>query len=238
LEGGYKSARRFFMREIESIGQKLPLAVIAGSSGSGKTKLLRDLAAQKPVLDLEKLAHHRGSAFGAFDKDHPSQPNFENQLAVELLRRNREDRTVLVEDEGWTIGRLLIPSALFQNLSGSPLVCIEEPLEARAENIWQEYVRDAVTERGQAVFISLAKAVGQISKKLGGVRTQEILADLHASEHEFKMHGTLNGNRDWIRKLLTWYYDPFYEKHLLASTERIRFRGTRNECADFLRSLD
>lgn len=238
LDGGYKSARRFFMREIESIGQKLQLAVIAGSSGSGKTKLLRDLSVHKPVLDLEKLAHHRGSAFGAFGKNQPSQPNFENQLAVELLRRDHEGKTVAIEDEGWTIGRLLIPSALFQNLSGSPLVCIEEPLDARTENIWQEYVREAVTERGQAVFISLAKGVGQISKKLGGDRTQEILADLHASEQEFQTCGTLNGNRDWIRKLLTWYYDPFYEKHLRASAERIRFRGSRNECADFLRSLD
>jgi tRNA 2-selenouridine synthase len=238
LEGGYKSARRFFMREIESIGRKLPLAVIAGSTGSGKTRLLRALEERQPILDLEKLAQHRGSAFGSFGGGQPSQPDFENLLAIELMRHEREGKTVAIEDEGWTIGRLLIPSALFQNLSGSPLICIEEPLEARAENIWQEYVRDAVAERGQAVFVSLTRAVGRISKKLGGVRTQEILADLRASEQEFQLHGTLNRNRDWIHKLLIWYYDPFYEKHLAVSLDRVRFRGTRSECAEFLRSLD
>jgi tRNA 2-selenouridine synthase len=238
LDGGYKSARRFFMRETESIGRRLPLTVIAGSSGSGKTKLLRALAADRPVLDLEKLANHRGSAFGALSESQPSQPNFENQLALELMRKNRAGGIVAIEDEGWTIGRLLVPSALFQNLSRSPLVCIEEPLEARAESIWQEYVRDAVAKHGQAAFTSLVKGVDRISRKLGGARSQEILAEIHAGEREFQTHGTLNASRDWILKLLTWYYDPFYEKHLSASLDRIRFRGTQRECSDFLRSLD
>jgi tRNA 2-selenouridine synthase len=96
---------------------------------------------------------------------------------------------------------------------------VEEPLQSRVENIYQEYILDTVLKHetpteGLHVFDSFIRSVHKISKKLGGLRTAEILEDLKRCKNSFQQDGSLEENKIWIEKLLNWYYDPAYEMDL------------------------
>src|SRR5258705_5125928 len=62
LVGGYKVYRRWVLQQFE---KEYPINILGGYTGSGKTEVLQTIAKkQQPVIDLEKLANHKGSAFG------------------------------------------------------------------------------------------------------------------------------------------------------------------------------
>ncbi|MDO8420439.1 MAG: tRNA 2-selenouridine(34) synthase MnmH, partial [Rubrivivax sp.] len=113
LEGGYREFRRAVLAELETRPATLRLRVICGRTGSAKSRLLHALAAAgEPVLDLEALACHRGSVLGPLPgQPQPSQKAFETQV-WQALRGLDPQRTVYVEGESRTIGRLRIPEAL------------------------------------------------------------------------------------------------------------------------------
>lgn len=235
LEGGYKAARARLLRLVEGAGASLPYLVVTGPSGAGKTELLRAVADHRSVLDLEEAARHRGSAFGGFDEPQPAQAVFENALALQLLRceRRGDERAVLVEDESWMIGQCRVPAPVYHRMTASPMIAIEEELDARTERVLNEYVRGGDPAR---LYAGFRDAVRAISKRLGGARAQELLHDLDAAERALRERGDRAPNREWIRKLLTWYYDPFYRKHLEAGADRIVFRGDFRACRDYLRA--
>jgi len=81
------------------------------------------------------------------------------------------------------------------------------------QNILREYVLESSlgTQRDVEVFASFQSSIRAISRKLGGSRAQEILADLDESQKAFAAGHGLDSNRVWIRKLLEWYYDPQYK---------------------------
>jgi tRNA 2-selenouridine synthase len=114
-----------------------------------------------------------------------------------------------------------LPAPVFAALEKAPLICIVEPIERRAEAIYAEYVLDSPL--GPKVYEDLKSSTRTIARRLGGTRTQEILADLDAAER-----GT--DDLAWIRKLLLWYYDPFYADHLKRHEARIAFCGSFAEC--------
>lgn len=65
IEGGYKTYRAYVREQLEHLPEKFTYRVLAGMTGSGKTHILRHLAALGvQVLDLEGLANHRGSLLG------------------------------------------------------------------------------------------------------------------------------------------------------------------------------
>jgi|GEM_PF-908503 len=82
LEGGYKNYRRHVIAALETLPAKFDFCVISGGTGSGKSHLLHALEEQgAQVLDLEKLAQHRGSLLGKLpDQPQPSQKTFETRL--------------------------------------------------------------------------------------------------------------------------------------------------------------
>ncbi len=84
LREGYKGARAVLRSAVEAAGD---LVVVAGPTGSGKSEILRALKSRRPVLDLEAMAEHRGSAFGGDILLQPSQSTFENRIGWELLQR-------------------------------------------------------------------------------------------------------------------------------------------------------
>lgn len=226
--GGYKLVRQFLIQELQDCIKNIELEVVGGPTGSGKTKFLYESG--RPFLDLEKWACHRGSAFGATRFPQPSPANFENRLAVELMRltekqsdrltgqiitqRSRQLDRVLIEAESRLIGRAVVPDALFSKMQSSPRFDIDPGLEKRIENIFQDYILDGVIgqDKDPAGFEFFKKGVRNLMPKLGGPRVQEILNDLNLCEEEFNQQKNLETNRIWIRKLLEWYYDPLYKK--------------------------
>ncbi|KYG67804.1 tRNA 2-selenouridine synthase [Bdellovibrio bacteriovorus] len=258
IAGGYKKARQFFSDELDKFCNQRELLVVSGPTGSGKTDLLKEVSGFYPTMDLELLARHRGSAFGSLPIHQPTQIDFEIALALDCLKI--EDKTPLsirplVEDESRLIGRICQPKPFFERLRSSEVLWLDEAFETRVENIFTDYVlntdigegsspqfRCAEEEeilRGQALklFAKYREAVLSIRRKLGGLRSQEILADLQTAESQFLAHGDIQSNKIWIEKLLSYYYDPLYLSSLERRQVRVLFKGPRHEVVAFLKSL-
>jgi tRNA 2-selenouridine synthase len=197
---------------IESEASLRSFLVVSGPTGSGKTQYLR--AQGRAYLDLEELAAHRGSAFGAREVSQPTQVDFENRLAVQMLSLPQNQEPILIENESRMIGHRYIPEVLFLKMKASPQIVLNVDLETRVQNILQDYVLESsLGQRGDlARFDQFRQAVVAISKKLGGLRAQEILQDLDFSQQQFVVGAGFESNRTWIRKLLVWYYDPVYNR--------------------------
>ena len=224
VEGGFKSLRQFCLRTIDAMAVSLPLIVVGGRTGSGKTAVLASAPAS---VDLERLANHRGSAFGEQPSPQPPPISFENALAVEMLKLSASGTTVALEDESRQIGRLAVPAALYQAMQAAPIVVIEASLDARVENILTEYVLDAPNPHEH-----LPASFARIRKRLGGARHQEIGELLAAALAQ----GDPDLHRHWIRRLLTDYYDPMYDYQIAAKQDRIVYRGDVSAVAGYLRS--
>jgi len=235
VKGGYKEIRNFLLKSLKEKSSTLPLSGITGYTGSGKTRLLRDLKAQ--TIDLEGLANHRGSAFGSEIDPQPSQATFENRLAITLLkiRPSSEGKgPVWFEDEARMIGKVCVPDVFYNPMMETPLYVISEPIEARAKLTLEDYVIDRheqLRRSGVESPLHLMRdlylnAIERISKKLGGTRTLEAQKLIGAA---FQDHSDWHGHLNWIKFLLKNYYDPLYERHLERQKSRIKWTGTREE---------
>lgn len=254
IEGGYKAVRGFLLAELERYSQTHVFRVLTGATGSGKTRFLHELQNTVGSIDLEKLARHRGSAFGSMGVPQPAQIDFENQLSLELIKleaTSPEGFSPLVEDESRLIGSCYLPSAFFEALRNSSVIWIDEPLENRVINIFKDYIEDSaiglavvaaprcaeeeeiLKNEAVCLFERYKKSVSAISKKLGGLRAQEILNDLTLAETDFLNNGTLELNKVWIEKLMMWYYDPMYLDSLQKRQAQILFKGSYQACLAF-----
>lgn len=242
--GGYKKARLFLRDEIEHFSQHRDFLLLSGPTGSAKTHVLNKASAFYPSVDLEALAHHRGSAFGAWMIPQPTPINFENNLAVEILKLKDkiQGRKVLFEDESRMIGRCVLPEGLFVKMRTSEVIFIDESFERRVDNIFQDYVVNTALSQDSEpdalkVFAGFHRSTHAISRKLGGVRTQELLQDLAVSEEAYLRGRGLETNKVWIAKLLSFYYDPLYLQSLERRQPKVHFRGTGVEVLEYLRSF-
>jgi tRNA 2-selenouridine synthase len=218
IEGGYKRIRRFLLSQIEEA--PLPtLFRLGGCTGSGKTTVLKLM---KNAIDLEKLASHRGSAFGD-NGIQPSQVRFENELALELMK---SDGFSVVEDESAVIGKLTIPKRFFQQMREAPLIVLKSNEETRIKNIFEEYV-------APSNFDHLNQSLERIARRLGGVRFKEVSDELKLA---FEKPITVEAHAGWISALLRYYYDPFYERDLKRQQGQIVFEGSANEILEFINS--
>jgi tRNA 2-selenouridine synthase len=193
LEGGYKAYRASFREQLQK--QNWQLVVVGGPTGSGKTEVLRALGNMgEQVLDLEGLAHHKGSAFGALgQKAQPTTEQFGNDIHQQFLSFNPE-RLIWVEGESNNIGRVVIPRMLFELLMQAPLVMYELARDLRIERLVKEYGGFDVTLLEQAVL--------KIQKRLGGLKTKEALKAL--CEKDFHK----------VADITLQYYDKGYAKSL------------------------
>lgn len=162
LPGGYKSVRR----QVLAMHQRaFQLCVLSGHTGSGKTLLLHELAQRgEQVVDLERLANHKGSAFGALgQRAQPSNEHFENTLACALAQFDPA-RRIWVEDESLRIGNCAVPAAFWQQMREAALIHLEVPVAARLDFLLNAYGGYPVHE--------LQAAIGRIAKRLGGLRVK------------------------------------------------------------------
>ena len=163
LAGGYKAYRNWVLAQFTIPYQ---CKVLGGFTGSGKTETLHALQALKePIIDLEGLAHHKGSAFGNLGQPmQPSQEQFENLLAQLLFKIHTEHAYVWVEDESRRIGLVNIPTPLFEQMRKSKVYFLDIPFSERLQFIVSGY--------GKFEKDKLMTAILRIKKRLGGLETK------------------------------------------------------------------
>ncbi|WP_454724019.1 MULTISPECIES: tRNA 2-selenouridine(34) synthase MnmH [Cupriavidus] len=247
VTGGFKAMRGFLIDTLDAAAAQCHLLMLGGLTGSGKTELIAELAAGTgPALDLEGHARHRGSSFGQRAAAQPAQIDFENGMAVDLLRRRAAGHgTLVLEDEGRFIGKRTLPRPLYLAMQASELVCLEEPFEARVSRVLDDYVlglsAEFIAAQGEAAGFAayaarLRDALAAIAARLGGVRHAKLSALLDQALACQAATGKTGPHRAWIALLLSDYYDPMYAYGLGQREARIVFRGERAAVLDFLRA--
>jgi len=244
LEGGYKAFRNFLISQLESHEQKLPLYILGGNTGSGKTILLKKLS---NAIDLEGLAHHRGSSFGNFLEPQPTQINFENSLATEIIKMHHSQAKFLImEDEGKHIGRNYMPTQFLDYFTKGKLVILEAPLKERIEITYQEYVvlsqqhycnTLGESEGMQAWETYILTSFKKIKNRLGGERYQDIVDLFNAAMEVQALGYSIENHKLWIEILLSEYYDKMYAHQIATTTKEIVFKGSEAEVFNFFTSL-
>lgn len=239
LIGGYKALRQFLLHALEQLALH-PLIILSGNTGSGKTPFL---AHCPNSLDLEAAAGHRGSSFGGFVSAQSTQINFENKLAEQYISGNYSlDQKLILEDESRLIGSVSIPDALGHAMALAPIVVIEESLEYRLEQIFQQYIINMAdnyqatygVEQGFIKFSQyLQQGLFKIRKRLGTMRYTQ-LNKIQSEALTQQLNGQIHLHFDWLRPLLSEYYDPMYQYQLGLKAERVIFRGNNRQCLAFL----
>jgi tRNA 2-selenouridine synthase len=232
--GGYKAMRSFLIEKLAQSITSSKFMLIAGFTGCGKTEVIQQLTS---TIDLEKLAHHRGSSFGKHATDQPVQIDFDNSLAIAFMRLHAAGKfNIALEDESRLIGKCALPIPLRDIMQFSPVIWIEEPTESRVERILHDYVEDLGgqfarklgAEAGFEAFSQrLLESLQNLYKRLGGERHVRLNQRMLEALALQKATGALDAHRNWIRPLLTEYYDPMYEHQRAGKASRIIFSGDR-----------
>lgn len=197
LKGGYKTFRKAV---LDSFAQQLKYIILGGKTGSGKTLILQKLKEKgEQIIDLEGIAHHKGSAFGALgEKAAPSQEQFENKIYAEILQLD-PSKHIWLEDESRLIGNKVIPDGLWQQMTNAKVIHINLPFNDRLEYLVKEYGKYSVEQ--------LKESILKITKRLGPEQTKISLEALDK-----------NDLRTACQMCLT-YYDKTYS-HGLSKREK------------------
>jgi tRNA 2-selenouridine synthase len=188
LNGGYKAYRSHVMEELD---RERRYIILGGLTGSGKTGILRHMKSLgNRVTDLEGLASHRGSAFGALGQaPQPSTEHFANLLTDDLAPA-RENETIWLEDESRNIGTVFMPDCFYARMQASPVIALMMSIETRMPRLLREYTQFPLEE--------IIASVMRISKRLGGDRTKEAVEALKQGDYRTAIRITLE------------YYDKTY----------------------------
>ncbi len=199
LEGGYKAFRH---KAIESFSFPFKFVVVGGCTGSGKTEILHALQETgEQVIDLEKLASHKGSVFGGLMMPPQSTTEqFQNDLFEEILKLDSTKR-IWIEDESIAVGKVFLPDSLWQTMRASPVIEVDVSREVRVERLVKEY--------GSTDPDAFLSAMEKITKKLGGQ---------HFKAAKEKL---LEGDMPSVIDILLTYYDKAYLNGLELKKKRI-----------------
>jgi tRNA 2-selenouridine synthase len=198
LDGGYKSYRTDVLQKLETLPGQFKYIVIAGPTGSGKTRLLHALArAGAQVIDLEQMAGHKGSVLGQYPNVPQSSRKTFDTLLVSALQSFNPDRPVYIEAESNRIGIIHLPKGLVEMMRGAPCIEIAPTIAARVNFLIDDYdyfCRDPHT----------------LIKRLN------ILKELRGGDTIDRWHGYIN-TQNWpslVGELLTQHYDPLYARSI------------------------
>ena len=243
LKGGYKAFRRYLIEETERSCDSFKPILLGGRTGSGKTILLQQI---QNAIDLEALANHRGSSFGRHITPQPTQINFENALAYDLIQKLELGfKHLIFEDEGKNIGKDFLPDTFAECLSRGPLVILETPIQERVEITFAEYVT-AAQENYRKTGCSdplnewkqdIVHAIERIKRRLGGLRYQNLSDIFENAVDEQIRSGSLDAHKEWVEYLLREYYDPMYDYQIQKRSEQVVFRGSSEEILSYLGNL-
>ena len=160
LSGGYKAYRNHVLTTIDSFKIN-HLFVLHGQTGVGKTLIINKL---DNAIDLEGIAQHRGSLFGAIGKKPRTQKQFESGLFDRLLALDNS-RPVFVEGESRKIGKVSIPNAFFKQLLSGSVILLEAPVATRASRITDEYIYNQ-KNAGPEIKVIIGKLKTELGKKV------------------------------------------------------------------------
>lgn len=188
LDGGYKAYRNFVQ---SNFAKPAKLIVLGGMTGSGKTKVLRELEKKgEQVLDLEGIAHHKGSAFGALGEiSQPSIEQFENELFYKWWTFDFS-KPIWLEDESRFIGKDKIPEELWKQMRQTTVVKLNIPWELRVQNLLEDY--------GTFDKNLLKASIDKIHKRLGDLNYRKAIDALESNDLKTTAEISLN------------YYDKAY----------------------------
>lgn len=207
LDGGYKEYRRSVSAALDTLPPTLSFRAICGTTGSGKSRLLAHLAAAgAQVLDLERLAAHRGSVLGGLPTEpQPTQKMFESRL-WDALRNFSPDRVIYVESESKKIGDVRVPEVLMLKMRSSPCVRMQLSTADRVKLLIEDYPH-------------LVDDTGLLAQQLSH------LIPLHGHEKigAWRALAESGHTAALVEALLVEHYDPAY----LRSIER-NFVGYRD----------
>jgi len=197
LNGGYKAYRNHILNEL---GSERRYIILGGLTGSGKTGILRYMkSAGEQVTDLEGLASHRGSAFGALGQaPQPSSEQFAN-LLYDDLSAHQAGVPVWLEDESRNIGTVFMPDCFFERMQTAPVIALMMSIETRMPRLIREYTSFPVGD--------IIASVMKISKRLGGDRTHDAIDALKCDDYPTAIRITLE------------YYDRYYHYSLSKRPE-------------------
>ncbi|MCU0462156.1 MAG: tRNA 2-selenouridine(34) synthase MnmH [Bacteroidales bacterium] len=188
LDGGYKSYRHHV---LAGLAEKKRVIVLGGMTGSSKTRILRHIGKlSNQVIDLEALANHKGSAFGALGQPlQPSSEHFSN-LLFDLWKNIDDSNPVWLEDESRNIGTVFMPDAFYDHIQLSPAIILMMSIEKRLPKLIEEYSTYPQEQ--------LRDSVLKISKRLGGDNTRDAIAAIDSGDFAKAIEITLK------------YYDKAY----------------------------
>ncbi|QJW91593.1 tRNA 2-selenouridine(34) synthase MnmH [Spirosoma taeanense] len=188
LIGGYKAYRNAV---LSAFAEPRTLIILGGKTGSGKTDILKELARQgEQIIDLEGLAHHKGSTYGAIgQRPQPTSEQFENVIFGEWRKLNTQKR-IWLEDESRNVGSCFIPMPLWQQMRAAPVAFIDVSKTVRIQRLVADYTG---IDHGL-----LVEATQRIQKRLGGKVTKDALDALNRHDYATVADLTLD------------YYDKAY----------------------------
>jgi tRNA 2-selenouridine synthase len=201
LQGGYKAYRK---EALQSFELPFQFVIIGGMTGSGKTEILRELRQRgEQIIDLEKLASHKGSVFGGLMMPpQPTTEQFQNDLFEAILKLDLNKR-IWIEDESIAVGKIFLPEPLWRRMNSSPVIEINVSKDARIQRLVNEY--------GPADKLQFLSAMEKITKKLGGQHFN--------AARQALLEGAMSRS---IETLLN-YYDKAYTTGLSKKKDRIKF---------------
>ena len=198
LEGGYKAYRNHILTDL---GRRRNFIILGGLTGSGKTHILKYMMSSgTQVTDLEALASHKGSAFGALGQQpQPSSEHFANLLYSDLNGKKVED-PIWLEDESRNIGTVFMPDNFYNMMQSAPVIALMMSIETRIPRLLREYASFPPEQ--------IIASVMKISKRLGGDRTREALEAIR------------NGDFATAIRITLAYYDKSYNYSLSKPQDR------------------
>lgn len=210
IDGGYRAFRRYVIDDLSARAPAQPWLVVAGRTGSAKSRLLQALAqAGEQVLDLEHLARHRGSVLGAWPGDpQPTQKHFETSI-WDALRRFDVSRPVFVESESRKIGQCQVPEPLIHAMRASPVVVIEADVAVRSRFLLDEYAHFR-------------------SDPPGLLHMLDKLIALHGVERVAQWRMLIEQDH-WdtlVERLLLEHYDPSYDRSMRRNFTQLEQAAT------------
>ena len=224
LSGGIKAWRQMVLADLNSDKYSFEPIVLYGMTGAGKTELLQELARLgAQIVDLERLAEHRGSTFGGLGKgEQPTQKVFD-ALVWDELRQLDLSKPVFIEAESRRIGRVALPDTVLKKILEGRAVLIEGTVECRAQRLADEYL-SSFGSLDKALNDSI-KLLKQLKELLGKARCEQLVELLKSGE-------VLQA----VKIMLVDYYDPLYARSF--KDKKLAFRVNSDDICAAVTELD
>ena len=206
LESGYLGFRRLVIDGLDQAAKDFSFQVIAGMTGSGKTRVLQEIGALgAQILDLEGLAIHRGSVLGNEPNiEQPSQKGFETNL-WNALNSLDPAKIVFIESESKKVGGVHIPDALMDSIRIGKVIELRSSTNTRVSWLLREYQHFLSNPESFKDKLSL------LTSRYGKVQIEKWHEAIDASDF-----------RNLVEELLVMHYDPSYQSSIVRNFPNYR----------------